>query len=198
MFYSYVHGRISDKLQKRYWFWMYPIPIVVVGCFIFMFTSGFGAPYFSMFLLNFAYCMNGTVSYPRSIRLKQRLKSAQIYAWIASSIPRPPAKRAAAIAFMNSIGNAASIWTPFTYTDSSAPRYRPALGVVIGLMCLAGISGTGLRYYLQRENTQLERSDDIDAELNERDVKKLQQTAELEGVDVATARQLQKGFRYII
>ena len=34
---------------------------------------------------------------------------------------------------MNSIGNMASIWTPFTYTDSSEPYYRPALGIVIGL-----------------------------------------------------------------
>lgn len=100
------------------------------------------------------------------------------------------------MAFMNSIGNMASIWTPFTYTDSSAPRYRPALGVVIGLMCLAGISGTILRFYLQRQNKQLERLDNVDTELSERDMRKLQQTAELEGIDVATARQLQKGFRY--
>jgi hypothetical protein len=133
---------------------------------------------------------------PQQYTFELRLKSAQIYAWIASSIPRPPAKRAAAMAFMNSIGNMASIWTPFTYTDSSSPHYRPALGVVIGLMCLAGISGTVLRYYLQRQNKQLERLDNVDTELTERDIRKLQQTAELEGIDVAAARHLQKGFRY--
>jgi hypothetical protein len=63
-------------------------------------------------------------------------------------------------------------------------------------MCLASISGTVLRYVLQRQNKQLERLDNVDAELTERDIRKLQQTAELEGIDVATARQLQKGFRY--
>lgn len=68
VFYSYVHSHISDKLQKRYWFWMYPIPVTVAGSFIFMFTDGFGAPYFSLFLLNFAYCMNSTVSCPSSLR----------------------------------------------------------------------------------------------------------------------------------
>lgn len=41
---------------------MYPIPIVVAGCFIFMFAKGFGPLYFSLFLLNFAFTMNSTVS----------------------------------------------------------------------------------------------------------------------------------------
>jgi hypothetical protein len=100
------------------------------------------------------------------------------------------------MAFMNSIGNMASIWTPFTYTDSSAPQYRPALGVVIGLMCLAGISGTVLRVYLHHQNQQFERLEGADTELRESDIRKLQQTAELEGIDIAAARRLQKGFRY--
>lgn len=111
-------------------------------------------------------------------------------------MPRPPAKRAAAMAFMNSVGNAASIWTPFTYTDSSAPHYRPALGIVIGLMVVAGISGTFLRFYLQRQNKAFGRAESSDAEMKEKDVQKLQKTAEMEGIDMATARQLQKGFRY--
>lgn len=102
------------------------------------------------------------------------------------------------MAFMNSIGNMASIWTPFTYTDSSAPHYRMALGIVIGLMCGAAISGTGLRFYLARENKMLERMEGADAELKEKDVKRLQKTAEVEGVDLGAARQLQKGFRYVL
>lgn len=62
VFYSYAHSYTSDKLRMRYWFWMYPIPIVIVGCFIFMFTDSFGPRYFSLFLLNFAFAMNSTVS----------------------------------------------------------------------------------------------------------------------------------------
>lgn len=102
------------------------------------------------------------------------------------------------MAFMNSIGNMASIWTPFTYTDSSAPHYRPALGIVIGLMAAAGIAGTFLRFYLQRQNKSFERLEGADTELRDSDIKKLQKTAELEGIDLAAARQLQKGFRYVI
>lgn len=86
---------------------MYPVPLVIAGALIFMFTEGLGPRYFSLFLLNMIFVMNGTV-----------------YAWIAGSIPRPPAKRAAALAFINSVGNAASIWTPFTYNNSQRPYYR--------------------------------------------------------------------------
>ena len=64
VFYSFGHSMTSDKFQMRYWFWMYPIPIVIVGCFIFMFTDSFGPKYFSLFLLNFAFTMNSTVSNP--------------------------------------------------------------------------------------------------------------------------------------
>ena len=97
---------------------------------------------------------------------------------------------------MNSVGNAASIWTPFTYWDSSAPHFRPALGIVIALMLLAGLAGTFLRVYLARQNKAFERLENADTELRESDIKKLQKTAELEGIDIAAARQLQKGFRY--
>ncbi len=60
-FYSYGHSFTSDKLGMRYVFWMYPIPIVLIGCFVFMFSNNFGAQYFSLFLLNFAFAMNSTV-----------------------------------------------------------------------------------------------------------------------------------------
>lgn len=52
-----------------------------------MFTDSFGAKYFSTFLFVFVFAQNGT-----------------IYSWIAGAVPRPPAKRAAAYAFINSIG----------------------------------------------------------------------------------------------
>lgn len=102
------------------------------------------------------------------------------------------------MAFMNSVGNMASIWTPYTYTDSSAPHYRPALGVVIGLMVISGLMGLVLRIYLQRQNKRYARLEDADTELEPRDLKKLEKTAEVEGIDLAAARQLQKGFRYAI
>jgi len=199
---SLCHSIASDRAGNRFWFFMYPVPLVIVGALIFMFTNSFGARYFSLFLLIFIFAMNGT-----------------IYAWIANAIPRPPAKRAAALAFVNSVGNAASIWTPFTYNNTDAPHYVVAMGVNIGLTALAAVCGIILKFYLEKENRQLARmvcwskqashvrfssftnflsQEDADATLTEKDIKKLQLTAELEGIDIAAARQLQKGYRYMI
>lgn len=179
-FYSLGHGLASDRAGNRFWFFMYPVPLVITGALIFMFTDGFGPRYFSLFLLNFIFVMNGT-----------------IYAWIANAIPRPPAKRAAALAFINSVGNAASIWTPFTY-DSSDKHYRVPMGINVGLVALASICGLVMRLYLQYQNRQLERMENENTELTARDMQVLEKTAEQEGIDIATARRLQKGYRYII
>lgn len=104
-FWTYGHGILSDRMGKRFWqvpnsifqssmaanamlrFFVYPIPITIIGFLVFMFTDSFGAKYFSTFLFIFVFAQNGT-----------------IYSWIAGAIPRPPAKRAAAYAFINSLG----------------------------------------------------------------------------------------------
>jgi MFS family permease len=180
-FYSLAHGFASDHLNSRFWFFVYPIPITIIGFVVFMTAHGFGPLYFSLFLMNFIFAQNGT-----------------IYAWISNAIPRPPAKRAAALAFMNSVGNMASIWTPFTYLDRTSPHYRPALGACIGLQVVGSICALILRWYLQRQNRQLELMESEDVTLSERDVKRLETTAEIEGINIAAARRLQKGYRYTI
>ncbi|KAF2644983.1 putative MFS transporter [Massarina eburnea CBS 473.64] len=181
VFYSYAHCYMSDHVGNRFWFLVYPAFISMVGFIIFMTTDSFGPRYFSFFLMNFVFAQNGT-----------------IYAWISNAIPRPPAKRAAALAFINSVGNSASIWTPFTYFPSSAPHYRPALGVCIGLEALALLCFVGMRWYLEKQNRQLALLESEDHALSEGDVRRLEKTAEIEGVDVRKARNMQKGYRYMI
>jgi MFS family permease len=180
-FYSLGHGYASDKFGNRFWFFVYPIPLTILGFIIFMTTSHFGGPYFSFFLMIFVFAQNGT-----------------IYAWIANAIPRPPAKRAAALAFINSFGNAASIWTPYTYRAKDAPHYRPALGAAIGLQTLGLLMALSMRWYLTRQNRQLELLEREDSELSDRQMRNLEKTAEFEGINIAAARRLQKGYRYMI
>lgn len=178
---SLIHSHFSDRFGNRFWFFMYPIPITIVGFIIFMTTSSFGPRYFSFFLMIFVFTMNGT-----------------LYSWIANAIPRPPAKRAVAYAFINSIGNSASIWTPYTYRDQETPYYRTAMGVCIALQVLAAICAITLRLLLQHQNRQLERLENEDITLTEKELRKLRKTAEVEGIDIAAARRLQKGFRYML
>ncbi|KAK2736267.1 hypothetical protein FQN55_001727 [Onygenales sp. PD_40] len=179
--YSMFHSFMSDRLGKRFWFFIYPIPISLIGFIIFMTTDKFGPKYFSLFLMNFVFAMMGTC-----------------YGWIANAIPRPPAKRAAAYAFINSIGNSASIWTPYTYRDGDKPYYRLALGVCIALQILAGLMACIMYWYLNRQNKALERLESVETRLTPKEMRKLERTAEIEGVTVEEARVLQLGFRYMI
>ena len=181
VFYSLAHNWVSDKLGVRFWFFVYPIPITIVGFVIFMTTESFGARYFSFFLMNFTFAQNGT-----------------LYSWIANSLPRPPAKRAAAYAFINSIGNSASIWTPYTYYNSEKPYYRVALGVCIALQALGGLSAIFMYFTLNVLNKRQERLENENVQLTEKELRRLQITADVEGIDIAAARQLHKGFRYMI
>ena len=183
VFYSLLHSWLSDKFGVRFWFFVYPIPITIVGFVIFMTTNSFGPQYFSLFLMNFTFAQNGT-----------------LFSWMASSMPRPPAKRAAAYAFFNSVGNSATIWTPFTYYDSQGSHYPVALGICIALQAMGGFAALVLYFNLRMLNKRQERLENETGEiqLTEKELKRLQVTAEHEGIDIAAARRLQKGFRYML
>lgn len=43
--------------------------------------------------------------------------------WISNTLPRPASKRAAALALINAISNASSIYASYMYPDSDAPRF---------------------------------------------------------------------------
>ncbi|KAJ5115797.1 permease of the major facilitator superfamily [Penicillium angulare] len=183
VFYSLFHSWLSDRFGNRFWFFFYPIPITIIGFIIFMTTDSFGPRYFSLFLMNFIFAQNSS-----------------IFSWLASSMPRPPAKRAAAYAFFNSIGNSATIWTPYTYYDSQGSHYPVALGICIALQVLAGLSAIFMYFHLRALNKRQERLENESGEvqLTEKELRRLQVTAEYEGIDIAAARRLQKGFRYML
>ena len=68
----------------------------------------------------------------------------------------------------------------------------------IGLQIVALVCGLSLRFILTRRNARLNRLENEDSELSEKDLAKLRKTAEIEGIDLAAARRLQKGYRYMI
>ncbi|KAJ5591460.1 uncharacterized protein N7459_001829 [Penicillium hispanicum] len=181
VFYSLAHSYISDKMSVRFWFFVAPIPITIVGFAIFMSVGTFGPRYFSFFLMIFVFAQNAT-----------------LYSWIANALPRPPAKRAAAYAFINSIGNSASIWTPYTYLDNEAPYYRTAMGVNIALQGIGALMGIFMYFNLRGLNKQQERLENEEIQLTEKELRRLQVTADFEGIDIAAARRLQKGFRFVL
>ncbi|ODM22581.1 hypothetical protein SI65_00170 [Aspergillus cristatus] len=181
VFYSLAHSHLSDRFNNRFWFFIYPIPITIVGYVLYMETTSFGSRYASFFLMIFVFTQFGT-----------------FFSWIANAIPRPPAKRAAAYGFINAIGNSASIWTPYTYRDQDQPEYKPAMGICIALQILAAIMAIALDQYTRHQNRQLARMEDMEVELSGRDRRKLEKTAQMNNIGLEQARQLQRGFRFML
>ncbi|KAF4848406.1 putative transporter [Colletotrichum siamense] len=178
---SYVHGIVSDRFTTRYWFCLYPAVISIIGFVVFMTTDIFGPKYMTFFFMMFLMNINGT-----------------LFSWIAGVVSRPPAKRAAAYALINSLGNSVSIWTPYTYLDKESPYFFTGIGICVGLIASAAALMTLLRFILIRENNRLARLENEDVQLTQKELAKLEKSARVEGVSLSAARALQKGFRYTI
>lgn len=65
--------------------------------------------------------------------------SPLVKTWVSDVIPQPAAKRAVAIALINSIGNASSIYSSWLWPDKDAPRYIPGFATTttwLGILCI--------------------------------------------------------------
>ncbi|KAL1637015.1 hypothetical protein SLS58_009454 [Diplodia intermedia] len=77
-------------------------------------------------------------------------------AWISNTLPRPPAKRAAALAGINALSNVCQIYSPYMYQDSYAPRYVVPMIVNAITSLWAAFFATVLRLVLVRLNKKIE------------------------------------------
>ncbi|KAJ4298115.1 hypothetical protein N0V90_006014 [Kalmusia sp. IMI 367209] len=65
--------------------------------------------------------------------------SPLVKTWVSDVIPQPAAKRAVAIALINAIGNASSIYASWLWPDKDAPRYIPGFATTttwLGVLCV--------------------------------------------------------------
>lgn len=91
-------------------------------------------------------------------------------AWISNSLPRPPAKRAAALAFINAVSNASSIYASYMYAQPTVPGEAIDLVVPMSVDCatlaLAVAMAVLLRGVLRRLNAKLDRGEFVDGAVN--------------------------------
>lgn len=65
--------------------------------------------------------------------------SPLVKTWVADVIPQPAAKRAVAIALINAIGNASSIYASWLWPDKDKPRYIAGFATTttwMGILCV--------------------------------------------------------------
>ncbi|KAJ5378607.1 hypothetical protein N7509_011726 [Penicillium cosmopolitanum] len=136
-------SRNADRTGERYFHFTLPLWVSIAGFIISAATTKFGPRYFAMMIM-----LPGVYT-------------AFIIgiAWVANTLPRPSSKRAAALALTNAIANCSSIYSPYLYPDSGAPRFVLAMSVNAGTSLLAIVTATVFRFILRRLNRKLGRAE---------------------------------------
>lgn len=110
-----------------------------------MFVPTTGGRYFSMFLMT-----AGSYS-PYNLCVS----------WLSSSLPRPKAKRAAALAIMNLMGaGVAHFYTSYMFPDSQQPRYYAGGGIMSGACLLCVVMALVIKWHLRKENKRMDEEED--------------------------------------
>ena len=102
---SMLNAWHADRTGERYWHITLPIYVAIVAFVLAAATTATAPRYVAMMLMVPGVYTGYVVA----------------LSWISNTIPRPPAKRAAALAAINAFSNAAQIYSSFMYIG--APRY---------------------------------------------------------------------------
>ncbi|KAE8330335.1 MFS general substrate transporter [Aspergillus sergii] len=162
----------ADRTGERYLHLCIPPIIAIVSFVLAMTGNNFASRYVAMCIM-----LGGIYS-----------SYVVALSYISNILPRPAAKRAAALAFINCLSNVCQIYAPYLYLDSDAPRYTTAFSVNIGMSSITIIFSTILRIYLGRLNKKLDQEEGFDLGTNAHD-------NEEHGLPGLAVRQ---GFRFLL
>ncbi|KAJ5712092.1 hypothetical protein N7488_006248 [Penicillium malachiteum] len=143
---AFANAWHADRTGERYFHITLPLYISVAAFIIAAATTGTAPRYVSMMLMVPSFYSGYVVA----------------LGWISNTLPRPASKRAAALAMINAISNASSIYASYMYPDSDAPRFVPAMAVNCGTAFMAIVAATILRFILVRLNKKLDRGDEVE------------------------------------
>lgn len=112
------------------------------------------------------------------------------YSWISSSFPRPPAKRAVAIAIINAFSQLGNVAGSYVW-DLTENGYRKSYGIVTAMFGVTIVGCLSFKFMLEGLNKKL-------AEAEVADVATTAQNAAVPGErDADETLKMQKGFRYL-
>ncbi|KAL6876273.1 MFS general substrate transporter [Trichoderma longibrachiatum] len=166
----------ADRTQEKFWHITVPIIMGVIGFVISMSTLNVAARYVALFLQASSYA--GFIVF---------------YSWISSSFPRPPAKRAVAIAMVNAFSQLGNVAGSYVW-DLSENGYRKSYGIVLAMFGVTILGNFLFKMILSNLNKKLEAGEM--AWEAKPDV--LEKTAHAEMEDIDEALRMRKGFRYLV
>ena len=131
--------RHSDKVGERFWHIAAPLCLGLVGCVIAMSTMNTAARYISLFLMAQSYAAFIT-----------------FLAWISNSIPRPPSKRAVALALINAFSQLGNVAGSYVWPSAWGPSYRYSYAICISTNGLCIIMCYMFKRHLESLNKKAE------------------------------------------
>ncbi|THU91332.1 MFS general substrate transporter, partial [Dendrothele bispora CBS 962.96] len=168
----------ADRTGERYfhiagWWWA-----VIVGFIIALCTMNTAGRYVSMFLMAIGYS-----------------GFAMTLVWVSNVIPRPPAKRAAAIGLVNGIGNLGNLMGSYVWKAEWGPEYHQSMIVSLVALALSTVLALVIRQLIIRDNKKLDT--DERAAMEGADRTRVEEAARLEGITFEQAMERRKGFRFL-
>ncbi|KAI0677060.1 MFS general substrate transporter [Trametes maxima] len=136
---AFVMCRHSDKTRERFWHIAIPLAFGIVGFIIAISTMNLAARYISLFLMAQSYA--GFIIF---------------LAWISNSIPRPPSKRAVAIAFINAFSQLGNISGSYVWPKTWGPTYAHSYAICISTNGLCIVMCYVFKKHLERKNREFE------------------------------------------
>ncbi|KAL7277855.1 MFS general substrate transporter [Trametes coccinea BRFM310] len=168
----------ADRTGERFFHITVPWWGVIIGYIIGVSTFSVGGRYVSMFLMACGYS-----------------GFALTAVWVSNAVPRPPAKRAAAIAIVNGFGNLGNLISSYVWKAEWGPDYHQSMFIGIAALAFATVLAVVIRFMLVKQNKRLELEEL--ANLNEAKRERIADAARLEGITFEEALKRKKGFRYL-
>ncbi|KAF1947409.1 pantothenate transporter liz1 [Clathrospora elynae] len=149
---TYTNAWHADRTGERFWHIVLPLCVAVFAFILAAATTSTAPRYVAMMLMVPGIYTGYVVA----------------LTWISNSLPRPPAKRAAALAFINAISNTSSIYASYMYPQpkTGQPNLTIPLSVDCATAALAIIMTVIMRIILGRLNRKLARGEHVEGAIN--------------------------------
>ncbi|EJD08021.1 MFS general substrate transporter [Fomitiporia mediterranea MF3/22] len=173
-----VNALHADRTGERFFHTCFSWWGVIIGYIIALSTFSVGGRYVALFLM-----ASGHAGFALTL------------VWVSNTIPRPPAKRAAAIGLVNGIGNIGNLIGSYAWKAKWGPQYHQSMVIGIAALTFSSFLAFVMRCILKRMNKKLD-EDELGA-LKGAQRQRIEDAARLEGITISEAMERKKGFRYL-
>jgi len=167
----------ADRTGERFFHITAPWWGVMLGYIIGLSTMSVGGRYFAMFLMAGGYA-----------------GFALTLVWTSNAIPRPPAKRSAAIGIVNGFGNLGNLIGSYAWKAEWGPNYHQSMIIGLASLAFSSVLALVVRMILVSQNKKLDKSE---VEMSDAERERIEEAARLEGLTLEEALERKKGFRYL-